>query len=255
MQAHHRLTALCLMIAGICVAHAAIAQDIFVKPNQASPHPADLGLGVKTAPQPTVAPPVAKQPTQPVEQPQVIPQPVAEPTPQPVPQPIPQPIAQPTPQPLPPRGNVEIITVPDEKIVIPPGSGPNVFSINILPASIGQSETNDIYKTLGLNSQEIAANCAIENLVVLSIGDNGSAITMGQLPAAQTRFSGNISGIDIFPTIACKKIRPPINGIVIEQGPYYKISAQNSTCPPPRGGSVNVSFKYLGNGKADCQYK
>jgi len=190
--------------------------------------------------------------------PQHVQNPLAPPIQQQVPpQPIlPQPTPQPTPPPAPPSGEVQIITVADAPVFIPPGNGLNVFSITIQSNSMGQLEVNDIYNTLGLNPQEIAANCNYENMVVFTIGEGGSAISMGRLANAQQRFNGTIDSVGIFPTIACKKIRRPVNGIVIDQGAFYKISAQSVTCPaPPHGGSITMAFKYLGNGKGECLYK
>ena len=251
MLKRQRVTVLSLIILAISLGHNAVAQDIFVKPSQPAQHPVDLGLGIKPTTQPPqqqVAQPPTQQPAPQPTQPAPIQQPRIQPQPQPTPQPTPQP-------PIVQVGNAEIIPVPDQPISIPQGSGPNIFSIVIQPGTIGQAEANEITKSLGLNNQEIPANCVLENMVVLSIGEAGSAITMGQLANAQQRFSGNISSIDVFPTIACRKIRRPVSGIIIEQGAFYKISAQNASCPPPRAGSVNMSFRYLGNGKADCQYK
>jgi hypothetical protein len=244
MLAHSRFFAAALLLMSVC--SVAYAQDIYIKPSSTAPHPVDLGLGVKQAP-----PAVVQQPA---------PQPVQQPTPQPQ-QPAPQPVVlQPTPQPTPVQytggGNAEVITVADAPIKIEPGSGPNIVSISVLPAAIGQNEVNEANKTLGLNQQEILTNCMFENMFVLSIGASGTAIAMGQLASAQQRFNGNISSVDVYPTLACKKIRRPVSGMVIEQGAYYKISVQNVTCPPPpHGGSLNISYKYLGNGRGDCLYK
>lgn len=257
MLANHRVITLFLMIAAAGMSNAAWAQDFYVKPNQPTQRPVDLGLGIKPTAQPAQPhvgqPHVAQSPTaQPIQQPAP---PPTQPTPIQQPRIQPQPTPQPTPPPVVQIGNAEIIPVPDQPVSISPGSGPNLFNIAILPGALGQAEASEIYKTLGLNSQESASNCVLEHMVVLSIGEAGSVLSMGQLVNAQQRFSGTISAIDIFPTIACKKIRRPVNGMVIEQGGYYKISAQNTTCPQPRAGSINLSFKYLGNGKADCQYK
>ena len=251
MLAPYRLIALCLLLAGFCVSSAVHAQDIYVKPSQPMQHPVDLGLGIKPS-----APPQqqVQKPVQPTAQPTA--PPVQQPTPPPrvLPQPTPPP--QHIPSPPPQNGNVQIVTVADSPISIPSGNGLNVFSITIQSGTMGQLEVNDVTKALGLNPQEISENCTFEHMVVFTIGEGGSAISMGRLPNAQQHFNGAIDAINIFPTIACKKIKHPINGIVIEQGPFYKISAQNVTCPaPPHGGSITMSFKYLGNGKGDCQYK
>ncbi|MBY0428546.1 MAG: hypothetical protein K2Q32_04940 [Alphaproteobacteria bacterium] len=257
MLQNHRLIGLCLLVINLFASSDLYAQDIFVKPSQPSEHPVDLGLGIKPTAQPP-QPHVAQPPAQQIPAQQPTPQhtqvaPIQQPHIQP--QPVQQPIPEPTPPPVIQTGHVEIIPVPDAPVSIPPGSGSNLFNIAIQTGSMGQTEVNDISKTLGLNGQEIATNCVYENMVVLSIADSGSAISMGQLTNAQQRFSGDLKSIDIFPTIACKKIRRPVNGMVIEQGAYYKISAQNVTCPPPHSGNINLTFKYLGNGKADCQYK
>lgn len=271
MLAHHRLIALSLLFAGACMSAEAIAQDIFVKPTQQQAHPADLGIGVKPSQQQPAQHPVQQQAQQPVQQPvqhapvqptqmQPTQAPVQRPIGQPVVQPVQQPVLQPEqqiPQPqIIGRGEeLQIIPMPQQPVAISPGSGANTFSIIIQPPAFGQTEVNEIYRALGLNSQEILKNCTYENMVVISSGDTGSAISMGQMNSAQQRFNGNLTSIDVFPTIACKKIRQPVSGIVIDQAGFYKIGATNVTCPPPRIGSINLSFKYLGNGKGDCQYR
>lgn len=262
MRAFSRFTAIGLMIIVSWIAADAAAQDIFVKPANSPTHPVDLGVGIKQLPpdpKPPVAPPAppaqvpvqqTSQPSQPTLPQKSEPQPEVQKPAEPAQLSLPQPTSQPGTEPL------QIIPVNEEPVVIPPGTGPNVFSAHIAPSALGQAEVNDIYKSLGLNAQEIAKNCVYENMVILSIGDNGSAISMGQMTAAQQRFSGDIKTVDVFPTIACKKIKHPISGYVIEQGPYYKISATNITCPPPpHGGSLSMAFKYLGNGHASCELR
>ncbi len=261
MLASYRLIALSLLFAGACISAEAVAQDIFVKPTQQPSRPVDLGIGVRPTQPPAQHPVqnVAPTTTQPIQRAPTQPAPVQQQRPvvQPVQQPILQPDIQQIPQPQITQrgGDLQIIPMPQQAVTIAPGNGPNVFSIAIQPPAFGQLEVNEIYKSLGLNAQEIQKNCTYENMVVLSTGNNGSALSLGQLATAQQRFNGNLSSIDIFPTIACKKIRPAVSGIVIDQAGYYKIGATNVTCPMPRIGSVNLVFKYIGNGKGDCQYR
>lgn len=260
MRAYHRFSALLLFMLGISMntpmqAH---AQDMFVRPNNQAAHPVDLGIAVKPAP----AQPATTQKATPPSQQQPAPQQAGQ---RPAPSSVQQ--AQPAPQPAPvqkqpnfvppqPDGTLQVVTVNQPPVVIPPGSGANTFSVGLQPAAIGQMEVNALYKQLGLSPQEIVANCTFENMVVLAMGErNGSALNMGRTTSAQQRFSMPLTEVNVLPTLACKKIKPPVSGTVIDQGGFYKISAGSVSCPPTHGGSIALSFKYLGNGKGECSYQ
>ncbi len=261
MPADHKVLASLLII--LCMSAEANAQDMFVRPTNQAAHPVDLGIVVKPAaptqptaqPSPNVATPPSQQIKAPPVPQQQIPTQTVQPT-RPVPQPA-QPVAQIPSLPVPaPDGTVEVIKVNETPVSIPPGSGANTFSVAIQPAAVGQKEVNQLYKQLGLSPQEIVANCAYENSVVLAMGErNGAILAMGKTAVAQQKFNSALTSVDILPTLACKKIRPPISGTIIEQGGYYKISATDISCPPPRSGSLALTFRYLGNGKGECLYK
>lgn len=255
MRAYHRFSALLIFM--LCVGVNAYAQDMFVRPNNQAAHPVDLGIAVKPAP---VAPTNTQKAMPPSQQQPAAQQPIGQ---QPAPNPAQQ--ARPTPQPAPqqpafvppqPDGTLQIVSVSQPPVVIPPGNGANTFSVELQPAAIGQQEVNALYKQLGLSPQEIVANCTFENAVVLAMGErNGSILSMGRTTSAQQRFSQPLTEVNVLPTLACKKIKQPVNGTVIDQGGFYKISAGNVSCPPTHGGSIALTFRYLGNGKGECLYR
>lgn len=262
MLANHNVLALLGLM--VCIGSPAQAQDMFVRPTNQAAHPVDLGIAAKpvTPTQPTgqPAPHVATSPTLQQAPQQAPQQPQQRQIPTQTVQPatsMPQPASQqPSFPPLQPDGTVDIIKVNDTPVSIPPGSGPYTFSIAMQPAAIGQMEVNEIYKHLGLSPQEIVQNCTYESMVILSMGEkNGAALSMGRTTTAQHKFTDALTGVDVVPTLACKIVKPPISGSIIEQGGYYKIGATNISCPVPRSGSVALNFKYLGNGRGDCQYK
>lgn len=261
MLADHKVLALLGLM--MCTWSPAHAQDMFVRPTNQAAHPVDLGIAVKPAPptQPTTqpSPHVATPPSQqqpPQQTPTQVVQPVRPVQPTQPTQPT-QPVAQnPAFTPPTPDGTLEIIKVNETPVSVPSGNGANTFSVAIQPAAVGQKEVNQLYSQLGLSPQEIVANCAYENSVVLAMGErNGTILSMGKTVAAQQKFNNALTSVDVLPTLACKKIRPPVSGTVIDQGGFYKISATDISCPPPRSGSLALTFRYLGNGKGDCQYR
>lgn len=225
----------------------ALAQDIFVKPSAQPNRPAaDLGIGTHTPPSqqpaPQPAPRQVQQPTYRQEQEQ--------------PQPAPQQRTETST--FPGSSDLQIIKISEDKGIIAPGTGENVINVSAGTSGIGPLDKSNILQTLGLDAQQAAQNCHFEFQVIYSTDGKGRGgiINLGKLAAAQQRFSGNIRDLIVYPTLACKKIRKPISGTIIEQGDFYKIGSNPITCTSPnRAGPVSVSFRYVGDNQVECIVK
>ncbi|NDE91032.1 MAG: hypothetical protein EB059_07865 [Alphaproteobacteria bacterium] len=250
-------------------ANIAQAQDIAIKPSAPALHPVDLGI--RSQPRaPAAQQPALQQPAiqQPVEQQPVEQQPVEQ-------QPAQQPVqAQPstphannitsTPSDIqnlsqvPPRkpGDVQVITLGTDDIPMPPGTGPNVFSASVQAGALGPVDKSTTAQILGISDQQVASICVFEHLVIGTSNNFGTAVPLGQKTSGEQHFSGDITGVMVFPALACRKLRQPVSGTVIDQGGYYKVALQSVSCPtPPHGGSLGVSFRYTGDGKGECLYR
>lgn len=248
------------------------AQDIFIRPpssgstTPSTAKPADLGIRARPATPPQQ--PAIQPPPDVTTQPQI-----AAPTAQPVPASTPQ--QQPsyqepaTPEPQYTYDSnaqiqtthlatgADVITISNTPEPMPKGSGSNSLSISLQPGAVGTDDKNMVARMLGLNDQEILSNCYFEYQVISSYSDgNGDILPIGTAQSASIRFPTNLDTVDFYPTIACRKLRQPISGMVIDQGGYYKVSVSDASCPAGgRTGAVSLRFRYLGNGKGECVYQ
>jgi hypothetical protein len=237
----------------------AYAQDIYVKPQApaAQPTPPQSGtadLGMTARPK---APPTAPAPVQQAEPQQMVPPP---------PQPVAQQPVYPTPQAAPSTDNsvttqklgngVEIIHLADDRTPPPAGSGPNVFSLAIQPGGIGEKDRRMLASILGISGNEVTANCYFEYDVVIGTMDStGDALSLRQATTARYNFNGRLQSIDVFPNIACRAIRQPLSGMIIQQNGYYKVGTDSVSCDAGgRSGNVGLSFRYAGDGRGECRF-
>lgn len=258
----------------------ALAQDIFVRPNQqpSAPSPtgkpptADLGLKQRmpTQQQPVV-PPQAKP-----GQPAPIPAPTqAQPT-APAPtgtQGLPT-YTLPAGSPTPPAGqnnspfstpmtsqrvgNAEIIKVDSSRDPVPVGSGGNVLTITAQPGLIGNNDKQVVGSALGLTPQEVQSNCFFRyDTIVTYGGNNGDYIPMKTSTSIRYNYPGNLNSVDVLPAIACRKLRAPVSGTVFEENNLYFVGLSTASCPATAGksnGNVNLNFRYAGDGKIQCAF-
>lgn len=152
----------------------------------------------------------------------------------------------------------EIYKIDAVKQALPQGKGPYSLSVAIQPGAVGEEDKKNVSKILGLTEQEIISNCYFENEVMVALdGNQGEYLPLGTTQKAQVRFGRPLQSVSIYPTIACRKLRKPVSGIVIEQGGFYKMGTNIVVCnaPPDKStGSVNFTFRYIGNNKGQCTF-
>jgi hypothetical protein len=242
-------TSLFALLIGLAASPAA-AQDIYVKPSTGGTQPPAVEYGIKQRPKEAPKPP----PQNPAPQP---------PSPQPVPEPVPPPTTPaPTPSPpVSPPPNAEPVSIYQMPEDDPPdpGQGPNMITIGFQPGLLGPSDKNAVLQSLGLNETELLRNCVFRYSSALSYGaDGGTMLASGSAASIQHRYTGQLTFVQVFPSLACKKLRAPAAGMVLEQGPYYIVSLNTSECPPGAkgtAGSVSLSFRYTGDGTSECRYQ
>lgn len=249
------------------------AQDIFIKPkNDSGTHNTQMpDLGVRARP----AAPPSQQPTQPAQpQPPAIQESGPAATAQPEPA-IAQPVT-PTPPPVTAPQDysddtssgikmqrlatgADLMIVPDKREKMPVGQGPNKLSLSLQPGAVGQSDKQMIASLLGLSEQEVMGNCFFEYQAISSYTNGGGEILpLGTAPSASVRFPAALQSVDIYPTIACRKLRTPLSGMIVEQGNYYKVGIFSVNCPADaarNSGAITLIFRYLGDGTGECKYQ
>jgi hypothetical protein len=233
----------------------ALAQDIFVRPKGDAKTP-DMGIAPqqKTAPAPIVAAPAVT--AQPPAQAPVEPPPPVQTNITPRQDTLPQ--AQNFSSPAFTTQNigkdVSIIKISADNSPIPQGNGPFSLGLSIMPGAVGPADKRAVLRTLGLNEQEMTANCFIEYYILVATSEGGDYIPMRKNQSLNYRYGGSLSMVMISPSISCRKIKPPISGTVVEQNGFYTVSAQSFNCDVAgRTGSMNISFRYLGDGKGECK--
>jgi hypothetical protein len=244
-----RLVILGLLFVGMAPVPA-YAQDIFIRQpnNNTKKGSVDYGVQPKTAPAPVPTPAPAPAPVQNTP---------------PVSQPAPQATAPaPTPDPAQntvsiPKMPLQVIQIGDDRPPIPAGDGPLVLSIAMQPGAIGRNDITNVSNALGLQEQEIKTNCFFEYDMLVNYGDHeGNILPLRSANAAQYRFTAPLTGVHVYPSILCKKVRAPVSGIVMEQGNYYKVATSAVDCPPNnRQGNTTLTFRYAGDGTGQCQYQ
>lgn len=226
------------------------AQDISIRPKDNPGASGGVNYGIQARP---------PAPPGPTAQPQVKP-----PAPQPAPAPqVYQPPAPPPSNTPPPyssqnSGNVQIIKIDDTLNPIPTGSGQNTIDILIEPGALTSYDIMSLRDSLGLSDVEIRSNCYFEHDVLLQMeqGGNGNEmLNLGANTKAQYRYNGAISQISFFPTIACRAIKQPVSGVIIQKGQFYKLSISTASCPPPASATSTLTFRYLGDGNGSCVYR
>lgn len=238
-----------LLFAFLFLAHPLAAQDVFIKPQQPP--------GQKTPDLGIVPKPAEPKPQNDARVPE--PPPVADPS-QSV-QPV---VTAPTP---PPQtfsdvgysaqsvGNAQILKIPEDTRPLPQGSGGNVLSISVQPGGIGNYDRSVISTNLGLNQSEMQSSCFLEYEALAMFGETGESLPLRNAANASYRFNGPLKEIQFFPVIACRKIRTPLSGTIIEQNGYYKVGAMAASCKAgSKQGSASLIFRYLGDGQAQCQF-
>lgn len=239
-----------LLVGGIC-AGTAHAQDIYVKPAQPSTKTPDLGIA------PRVAEPKPSEIVKPAN-----PEPVVEPAPS-TPTPAPTPVVTP-----PSSGSsgggvntdyisdkLQIIRIDTPTQKMPAGNGGNTLNISIMPGGIGNYDKSVVVGNLGLNDKEMQGNCYLEYSALAAFGGTGDSLPIGTANRVTYRFSGGLDSVDFYPVIACRKVKRPVAGMIIEENGYYKLGAMSASCKGGnRQGNVTLTFKYLGDGQAACQF-
>lgn len=257
----------------------ALAQDIFVRPNQqpSAPSPtgkpptADLGLKQRMPTQQLqVSPPQVKPgqapapiqarptvPTAPTGTQQALPTytlPPGSPTP-PVGQNNSPFSTQATSQRV---GNAEIIRVDSSRDPVPVGSGGNVLTVTAHPGLIGNNDKQVVATALGLTPQEVQSNCFFRyDTIVTYGGNNGDYIPMKTSTSIRYNYPGNLTSVDVLPAIACRKLRAPVSGTVFEENNLYFVGLSTASCPATAGktnGNVNLNFRYAGDGRIQCAF-
>lgn len=140
-----------------------------------------------------------------------------------------------------------------------PGSGSNVISISFQPGLIGPGDKNLIMHSLGMNDAEVQSNCYFKYSTLLSYGStSGGFVSSGTATSMQQRFSGPLTLVQIYPSVACRKLRTPVSGMVVEQGGAYVTSLNAVDCSPgdkSNASSLSLAFRYTGDGKGECRYQ
>jgi hypothetical protein len=238
-----------------------------VRPNQQNNNagkPADLGMKprVPTPPAQPAIPP-AGTPPQPVTAVPPVPQSVAQP-------PQVQPAVTPPTQGgtgsgIDFSGQVQTQTVGNAEVVkmnfdnTPPekGSGPNTLTISIQPGAIGAGDKQAVSSVLGLTDQEIMSNCYFLYDAVVSTSGANDYLALKSNTSWRYNYSGTLTAVDLTPTIACRKLRAPISGTVVEENNLYQVPVGTVTCSPGAKGaaqSVALTVRYAGDGNGQCAF-
>jgi hypothetical protein len=271
MPFHSSLScAVFLALAIGAAAFPAHAQDIYIKPSTGSDGSGgspSVEYGLKTRPKPAPKPdefvppiPVLPSPTTP------------SPTPIPPPAPFPTPTT-PAPSPVPPNSDTEylfpgatpfgnseatVYQMPEDPAPNP-GQGPNSLAIKFQPGGLGVNDRGSITRSLGLNDKEIQSGCALRHSTMLEYGQQEiAALPSGTAPSVQYRFAGPLSSIKVSVTAACRKMKKPVAGMILEQGNFYVLTLSTIDCAPSGKGSqsnVSLNFRYTGDGTGECRYQ
>jgi hypothetical protein len=264
-----RLGLLTLLV-GLTLPGLAEAQDIFIRPGQATtpaPQKPAIDYGIKPlAPSQQPQRPAQQQPQPQVQQPAQVQQPQYQ---QPAQQQYAQPTQQPTYQPPPPPSssdtgieqigsNVTLVKVPVDGPP-DPGNGPNVLQISLKPGMIGGHDKLQVMQALGINEGELQSNCYFRYSTLLTYGEGGGTmLNSGGAASVTHHFTGPLRKVEIYPSVTCKKLRNPSSGVIMEQGGMFVVSLGSVKCDPARvaaAPSIGLGFRYAGDGQGECAYQ
>jgi hypothetical protein len=107
---------------------------------------------------------------------------------------------------------------------------------------------------LGYSESEIQGNCFFKYATMLTYnGGQAAYLNTGTAQSFRYNFTPPLEKINVFPIVACRKLRAPISGITVEKGGYFENTLPSVECPVSNSAAGAVSFSYLGDGRAACQ--
>ncbi|MBI3419409.1 MAG: hypothetical protein HY053_04680 [Proteobacteria bacterium] len=214
-----------------------VAQDIYVRPNTNKPAAPDLGIKAN-------------------------PKPVEHPTPQvaaPAPPPPPTYTPPASSSPINEYDQGAIIVKTSEKTYADPGTGPNSLHVALQAGGIGPQDRSSIADNLGLSEKEVQSSCYLRYQLMVMYGqDLGGTLNVEPGKAVDYKYSTPLRNLQVTTSVACRKLRHPLAGVILEQGDYYILSLLPVDCPigdKANATKLSLIFRYLGDGNGECRYQ